>query len=382
MRRMAMRAGLGLLVAAGMVSVALGAGLRDRLGGIGSLRGPDFAFDAQSPPPAPDYSRAEAWAVRPEHPGMAAAHPPGTSTADPAKAPVDVFFIYPTSFHSAKAWNAAIDDADTNQQTDERSIRNQASVFNGCCRIYAPRYRQATLGAFFTRRKDDAQKALDLAYEDVRAAFDYYMAHDNGGRPFIIASHSQGSRHAVLLLADRIAQSPARTRFVAAYIIGTGIPEDVFARNYKTISPCRSATDTGCVISWSSYKDGADPRWTREVVTQRYDGKEEPNRGKPILCTNPLSWTTGPEKAPASLNLGAWVARGEGAAPRAAYTGARCENGALFTDTAAEDAPGTGFARMKNEHVLDYQLFYMNIRANAEARANAFLAAKREHASK
>src|SRR5262249_46924959 len=141
---------------------------------------------------------------------------------------------------------------------------------------------------------------------------------------------------------------------------------------YKTIQPCRSATDTGCVISWSSYLEGADPRWTRDVITQRYATGEEPNRGKPILCTNPLLWTTGSEKAPASLNLGAWAARGAMASPKAGYTGARCENGALFTDASPEgDRPR--LMRMRNEHILDYQLFYMNIRANALDRANAFL---------
>jgi hypothetical protein len=358
------RVGLALAILAGLSGPALGAVL-------GSIRGPDFGFDEAHMPPAPDYARPEAWAVRPDRPGLSATHPLGTALAGAPTA--DVFFIYPTSFHSGEAWNAAIDDSATNVETDTRSIRNQASVFNGCCRIFAPRYRQATLGAFFTSRKDDARKALDLAYRDVLAAFDYYMAHDNGGRPFIIASHSQGSRHAVLLLADRIAHSSARERFVAAYIIGTGLPEDVFTRNYQTIAPCRAATDTGCVISWSSYLEGADARWTRETITQRYATGEEANRGKPILCTNPLSWTTGPEKAPASLNLGAWAMRGDGTtAPRAGYTGARCENGALFTDASPEgDRPR--LVRMRNEHILDYQLFYMNIRANALERVNSFL---------
>jgi Protein of unknown function (DUF3089) len=377
MVRAAIRMSLACVILSGVIlagtgPAALGAGLRDFVG-------PRFAFEAQSPPPAPDYAQEAAWAVRPGHPGASAAHPPGTSPADPKTAPADVFFIYPTSFHSEAAWNAAIEDEDTNRQTDERSIRNQASVFNGCCRIFAPRYRQATLGAFFTPRKEDARQALDLAYGDVLKAFDYYIAHDNGGRPFIIASHSQGSRHAVQLLNDRIAHdAKLRARFVAAYIIGTGIPEDVFSRNYKTIAPCRSATDLGCVISWSSYAEGANPRWTRTAITQRYDDGEESNSGKPILCTNPLSWTTGSEKAPASLNLGAWVLRGdEVRPPRAGYTGARCEDGALFTEVETGGEPGGArLARLRNEHVLDYQLFYMNIRANAAARVKAFLAGR------
>lgn len=353
--------------------------LADRLGGnaLQSLRAPDRPFDSFTPPPAPDYSLAQSWAARPERPGTSAIHPEGTALIDPKKAPVDVFFIHPTSFMSSDAWNAAITDEPTNERTDSGSIRNQASVFNGCCAIFAPRYRQATVGGFFTRQKTERNKALDLAYRDVLAAFDSYMAHDNAGRPFIIASHSQGSWHAVRLLQDRIDHTPARARFVAAYIIGNAIAEDVFSRDYTTIKPCQTATDTGCVISWSSYAEGANAAWTRDHTERLYGDKYESNAGKRILCTNPLTWTTNTEQAPASLNLGAWAFPKSGhsaPAPKAGYTGARCDNGALFTDQAAQAMAETPLSRMKNEHVLDYQLFYMNIRANADARVKAFLA--------
>ncbi len=41
--------------------------------------------------------------------------------------------------------------------------------------------------------------AFDLAYEDLKTAFENYLKHYNKGRPIIIASHSQGSLHALRL---------------------------------------------------------------------------------------------------------------------------------------------------------------------------------------
>src|SRR3569623_1440282 len=98
----------------------------------------------------------------------------------------DVFFIYPTSYTDRKmpnGWNANIDDAAVNKKTDESSILYQASIFNFYCRVFAPRYRQANLFAFYTKNKDSANAALNLAYEDVKNAFEYYLKNYNHGRP-------------------------------------------------------------------------------------------------------------------------------------------------------------------------------------------------------
>jgi hypothetical protein len=207
---------------------------------------PDGKFDAAQAPPAPDYGRVENWAATPENssdPSDVA--PLNIALADPATAPVDVFFIHPTSFFSDKMWNASLDDTETNRRTDLGTMRNQASVFNGCCRVYAPRYRQVTFSAFVTRdRATDVRQALDLAYGDVLAAFDFYITNRNAKRPFIIASHSQGSRHAIRLLKDRIEGSPLRQQMVAAYIIGAAVPEDATKRLFPRLRAYRwQATD-------------------------------------------------------------------------------------------------------------------------------------------
>jgi len=57
----------------------------------------------------------------------------------------------------------------------------------------------------FPRNAADSSEAIaafELAYRDVKAAFLYYLEHNNSGRPIIIASHSQGSTHAKRLLKE------------------------------------------------------------------------------------------------------------------------------------------------------------------------------------
>ena len=119
---------------------------------------------------------------------------------------VDVFFLHPTSYTGTKGqrfWNAPLDDEKVNRKTDRTSIRHQASIFNGAGKIYAPRYRQAHLHAYFTKNeKELAQQAFDLAYRDVAAAFQYYLDHYNKGRPIILACHSQGTTHGMRLLKE------------------------------------------------------------------------------------------------------------------------------------------------------------------------------------
>jgi hypothetical protein len=86
---------------------------------------------------------------------------------------------------------------------------SQASAFNGIGAIWAPRYRQATIGAFLTSR-DDAVRALDFAYRDVARAFDAFVSQVPAGQPIVLAGHSQGSLHLTRLLQDKVAAARSR----------------------------------------------------------------------------------------------------------------------------------------------------------------------------
>jgi hypothetical protein len=98
----------------------------------------------------PEYSNLDHWAVHPQKKSNASNIPENSGLKNEQQsAPVDVFFIHPTSYLKGSYWNADINDAALNNRTDERIVKNQISVYNGCCRIYAPRYRQAIIYSFF-----------------------------------------------------------------------------------------------------------------------------------------------------------------------------------------------------------------------------------------
>ncbi len=369
-----------ILIGLGVVAVVLGGVTYvygQRLGMIAMLlmaHPPKQPFAEQAPPPAPDYAQAASWGARPDADDPTDIVPAGMAKPDPAAAEVDVFFIHPTSFFSNDKWNQPLDDSETNARTDKGTLRAQASAFNGCCRVYAPRYRQMTFSGF-VKWSGDSAKAMDLAYADVKRAFEYYLAHENHGRPFIIAAHSQGSRHAVRLIPEMIDGTPLMKRFVAAYVIGNWVPESWFAK-LKDIKPCERADDTACVVTWSTLLEGADAGKQRVGFAAR-EGHPASMADQPFVCTNPLSWSRGSALAPARLDRGGWIP-GDGATPRAPdphLVSARCEDGALFVSDPGEDYH-RGVLPGGNYHNYDYQLAWMNIRQNAIDRAKAFLHAR------
>lgn len=343
----------------GMVLLLLGI----LVGGCARLIKPVRPFSAASAGPAPDYGRAASWAARP--PAPAGAKRPGGPAAyfRPALADTtaDVFFIHRTTyFFRLGRWNARLDNRRLNRYTDRTSIRQQASVFGAAGRLFAPRYRQATLYSFFDRQQqpDSAgRRALDLAYADVRAAFQYYLAHDNHGRPLILAGHSQGTYHATRLLHEFFDHDPQlRRQLVAAYLVGFRARPDEF----QTLTPCADSLATGCYVAWNAVLTGhADPS---------YQG---------LLATNPLTWTLDTAATPAALNRGGAPRRLGRLDPH--LTGAQVHDGLLWVESPA--APGYPRLRIPGQrplrysyHLADYGLFYANVRRNALARVRAWRA--------
>lgn len=333
---------------------------------------PKISFAESQQDEAPDYNNLANWAAHPAKPGASLDAPEGFAATDaPA---VNVFYVAPTTYMNKARWNAPLDDAATNAMTD-RMIRHQATAFNGVGRIWSPLYRQATLGAFFTE-KEDKIPAFVLAYTDVAAAFDAFLE-GAGDQPFIIAAHSQGSLHALALLQHKLANHPARQRLVAAYLVGwpISIKADLEPFGY---APCDTPEATGCVASWQSFGEPADP----SGVIAAYGAAPGPTgvqrAGTPMVCTNPLNWQLGTARAEADANLGAlpFVDVGQPlAAIQKGLTGAACDAAGILRLTAnpqgdyrASLMPG------ENYHVYDYALFWANIRANAQTRVDAFLA--------
>jgi hypothetical protein len=325
------------------------------------------------PPPAPNYAQSDTWAAWPGRASDADAVPPGVTAqplADSEKA--DVFFIHPTTYLSDAAPNARYDEPGVIAvRIDHEVLRYQANAFNGCCRIYAPRYRQAAIGAFFEKDGAQADAAFELAYGDVRRAFDYYVEHENHGRPFILAGHSQGSLHVMRLLQERLAHQALLKHLVVAYEPGYALPLDI---ERLGIAVCRSATQTGCVIQWSSVKEGETPR--KDMVRVWLDGRYQLVADRALVCVNPLSWALDGAAGPA-LNLGALPVVLAGTPLRATVpqlTGATCHGPVLWIAIPPGQRRGFSDALTAtgDYHVFEYNLFWSNVRANAQERVQAW----------
>ncbi len=305
----------------------------------------------------PDYSNVDYWAANPFKNDPSDRVPSGLKNQSKDSL-ADVFFIHPTTYTDrslSMGWNAAIDNEELNKKTDNSTILYQASVFNKYCRVFAPRYRQANLQAFFTADKERGEAALDTAYADVKAAFVFYLKYYNKGRPIIIASHSQGTRHAGKLLKEFFEGKPLQRQLVCAYLIG--LP--VFTNYFSTMKPCEDSSSTGCFISWRTFEEGyLSPVIEREKLK--------------AYVINPLTWTMDTVKASSELNTGGILRNFNKVIPGLVH--AQVHGNILWVNKPRFF--GNIFLTSKNYHIADYNLFYSNIRENTGTRIRSFLQKK------
>ncbi|MFL9841782.1 DUF3089 domain-containing protein [Sphingomonas sp. ST-64] len=360
-----------LYVVAVLMVLALAAAFAYRIWGAELLRQamvPGTRFEAQAPLPANSYSRPQMWLARPDMPGNPALWTPeGQQPA--AKPEAAVFFIHPTSYLNRARWNAPLEDKEANDRA-ALFLRGQASAFNGVGAIWAPRYRQATFGAFLTT-KAEAQQALDLAYRDVTAAFDQFLA-EAGDRPIILAGHSQGALHLTRLLHDRVAGKPLARRIVAAYVVGWPISKtaDLPALG---LPECTAADQSGCILSWQSFAEPADPSLILDTFDASTGFIGASRAGTPMICTNPVTGTPASAEA-AAFDIGNLVPSADltSATLTKSATTLRCDGrGILLLGTPPEGLGGQYVLPGNNYHVFDYSLFWANVRADAERRLAA-----------
>lgn len=314
-------------------------------------------YHLNSPDNKPDYAKLDYWAAHPWK------HDPSDSIPlplrnQPVDSMVDVFFLHPTTYTGTKKGeNAAIDDAYLSARTDYSTILYQASVFNNQCRVFAPRYRQAHISNFFKKDKKAAETAFDIAYDDLKTAFEYYMKNWNGGRPVIIAGHSQGALMAERLLKDYFTDStgeknkPLLQKLVAAYIIGWPVPKEYFS----ALKMCEDSLQTGCICSWRTFRKGYLPYYL------------EDEKGNSFV-TNPLNWTTGNKYSARSENRGSVLKDFNKIYP--ATTDAQISNGLLYVHKPR--FPFSFLYLKRNYHIGDINLFYINLRENIKTRISAY----------
>ena len=359
-----------LYVMAGLIVLALAATFAYRIWGVQLLRQslvPSARFTSMPQLNDDAYADREMWLARPGVPNNPALWTPaGQSPRSDAAAAV--FFIHPTSFIDRTHWNATLDNADANDRA-ALFLRAQASAFNASGQIWAPRYRQATFGAFLTSEAD-AERALELAYGDVKMAFERFLI-EARDRPVILAGHSQGALHLTRLLRDRVAATPLAQRIVAAYVVGWPVSRTADLPRMG-LPECARADQTGCILGWQSFGEPADP----SLIFDTYDATTgftgATRRGTAMVCTNPITGAPG-GAAPASANLGTLFPSQDltTAQLTPGRVPARCEGrGLLLIGEGPELGPYV--LPGNNYHVFDYSLFWANVRADAARRLAAF----------
>jgi hypothetical protein len=203
-----------------------------------------------------------------------------TWTADP-NAPIDCFYVYPTvSTDTAPNSDMTADAAEFNV------IRQQFARFASKCRPYAPLYRQVTLAGLRSRLAGGGGSlARGLQYDDVKDAWNYYLEHDNKGRGFVLIGHSQGSFILDELIRNEIDSKPVQSRMVSAILLGATIAvprgKDI-GGSYQNIPLCHSASQTGCVVTYVSFRSTIPP-----PANTRFGKVTDPNMI--AACTNPVA---------------------------------------------------------------------------------------------
>ena len=255
---------------------------------------------------ADDYANPDIWLCRPGRKDACTVPQDATIIAadgkfthegfSPAKnPPIDCFYVYPT------VSNETTGNSDlTINGPEKRVVNAQFARFASKCRLFAPMYRQVTLTAL---RALIAGKPIpidrELGYNDVLAAWNHYLAHDNKGRGFVLVGHSQGSGVLTQLIKNQIDGKPIQSRLISAILMGTSLPvpkgADVGGA-FKHIPVCRSNAEIGCVIAFADFRATVPP-----PANSRFGKAAE---GMQAVCANPAALAGGSGMLDAYLSPG------------------------------------------------------------------------------
>ena len=286
---------------------------------------------------------------------------------------VDTFYLYPTTYIDPSP--DAPDICDISNPMMRSGARDkligQASVFSGSTNVFAPFYRQTNLFKVERLGHDEIYGFQHgLQREDVFAALDHYFEHLNGGRPFILAGHSQGSIMTGMALDEYMdTHREEYSRMVAAYVIGFSVTRRFMSAN-PHLKFAEREDDTGVVVSWNT--EGPENIGRDNVVIR--DG---------ALCINPLNWRCDETYAPVGENLGSLVKRGECEfehVPGLGDARVDTDRGSLICTTAPEfyiDMKQTSLFGPASLHNMDYGLYYDNLARNVRVRSEAYLSDRR-----
>ena len=279
---------------------------------------------------------------------------------------VDVIYFYPTVFTKASQDAPSVSDIDDAGMRAKAPavLAMQASVFGEDCNIYAPFYRQVGAAYALSLGEQDSDALFRYsASQDPARALDYYFAHYNNGKPFILAGHSQGSAILKMLLADYMKEHPEYyERMIAAYVIGYSVTEEYLAAN-PHLRFAEGAEDTGVIISYNTEGPGNHDKHNG-VVRQG------------AISINPINWKRDTTYASVAENKGGLNAKSElvlGFAdaridPKRGVVVCESADPAVYAMAEAAQA----LFGPESYHNYDYGFYYMNLRENVKTRIAAF----------
>jgi len=224
-----------------------------------------------------------------------------TWAVNPA-APVDCFYVYPTVSNDP----GVISDMTANAE-ERRVVEQQLSRLGAQCRVYAPLYRQFTLtalrAAVMGGTPPGGSARPNTGYQDVVAAWNHYLEYENDGRGVVLIGHSQGAGVLTQLIANEIDGKPAQDKLVSAMLLGSNLAVDKGGKTgtFKSIPLCEAADQTGCAISYVSFRADAPP-----PANSRFGVPREPNSPMEAACVNPAALVKG--KPEGKVDLHAYLA--------------------------------------------------------------------------
>jgi len=289
-----------------------------------------------------DYSNNDNWSIK----------------CEDIKHDVDVFFVHPTTYGPPAngKYIADLNDKKLNEETDSSAVNILTAVFAESCNVFAPRFRQVNEEML---QMPEEKKAgyMNIPVSDIKAAFTYFIENLNNGRPFILASHSQGSNVLQLILLEN-PDLLNKDKLVAAYLVGWTFTDDDMKKMDLKLST--TPNQTGGLITWNTIGPSG----------------KSPTLSKGARCVNPLSWTTDTNEYQASMNKSAKIQLTDGEEVVIDFTSARINNsGALEIPT-----PKPEIVKKLNlilgkqcYHRYDYDFFFYNIVDNVAHRCKAYL---------
>jgi len=312
-----------------------------------------------------DYSQRSSWYAFPE------------ITKD-----IDTFYVYATEYIMGSFAEGAPDYASLDNEEMLLGVADEytghASTFADSTNVFLPYYRQSGLkyAGDICKKTGDVNAALmGMPYDDMCDALDYYFENVNGGRPFIIAGHSQGSAMILLLLSGYFKDhAELLDRMVAAYALGYSVTDSYLADN-PHLKFTTGETDTGVIIAWNT-------EGPKNVETNAKTVVLLPE----TRSINPLNWKLDETYAPASMNLGSLVVDEKTGKPVIADIGADAQinlaRGSVVTHAKADPMPedeakvAAEFFGVDGRHAFDYTYYYNNIKDNVAKRVAAYQADK------